>query len=99
MYITALLTSVLLASGLAGRASALRTVASSHCASVCGNTTETTTDDIVCTDADFGTPKGQIFAECLTCQLNSTAIDPGNGDTDLKWLLCMPHPPTPLGER
>ena len=67
---------------------AIRTVPTSECAAKCGNVTETRGTDIVCTDADYGTPTGQVFAECITCQLNSTAVDPATGDTDLKWLLC-----------
>lgn len=74
---------------LAGVGQAIRTVPSSPCAAKCGDITNTTSSEIVCKDADYGTATGQVFAECITCQLGSNATDSSSGDSDLKWLLCM----------
>lgn len=72
---------------LSQTAQAIRAVKNSPCEAKCGDISNTTASDIVCTDADYGTPTGQIFAECITCQLNSTTLDPETGESDLKWLL------------
>ena len=74
---------------MAGLGQAIRTVPTSPCADKCGDITNTTSSEIVCKDADYGTPTGQVFAECITCQLGSNATDPSTGDSDLRWLLCM----------
>jgi hypothetical protein len=68
---------------------AIRAVPSQQCANACGNVTETTSSDIVCSDADFqNTPKGQALQNCLNCQQNSTAYDPNTGESDLGWFIC-----------
>jgi len=67
---------------------AILAVASGKCAGVCGNVTTTQASDIVCTDSDYAnTPTGQAFENCINCEMNSSAVDPYTGDTDLKWLL------------
>jgi hypothetical protein len=68
---------------------AIRAVPSQQCAAACGDVTQTTSSDIVCSDADFqNTPKGQAMQNCLSCQQNSTANDPNTGESDLRWLMC-----------
>lgn len=72
---------------------ALRAVPSGHCAAVCGDVTTTKGTDIVCVDQDYGnTPKGLAFEACISCQMNSTAVDTTTGETDLQWMLCKSHP-------
>jgi hypothetical protein len=68
---------------------AIRAVPSQQCAAACGNVTTTSSNDIVCSDADFqNTPKGQAMQNCLSCQQNSTANDPNTGESDLRWFIC-----------
>ena len=78
----------IVAAGFVGQGAAIRTVPSSPCASLCGDVTSTTGADILCTDADLQTAKGQVFSNCISCQITSKAIDSKTGDTDLKWVLC-----------
>ncbi len=91
MRLTFLRTTILVA-GLAEVARSIRTVENFPCVQKCGNVTDTASDDIVCTEADYGTPTGQRFAKCITCQLGSNTTDLKTGDSDLKWLLCMSQP-------
>jgi hypothetical protein len=83
---------VVLASSMGG-VGAIRTVPSSQCAAICGDTSVTKGSDIVCSDSDYAnTNAGKVFASCITCQMNSTAVDLTTGDTDLKWMLCEYRP-------
>ncbi|KFZ23399.1 hypothetical protein V502_02122 [Pseudogymnoascus sp. VKM F-4520 (FW-2644)] len=77
----------IVAAGFVGQSAAIRAVASSPCASLCGDVTSTTGSDILCTAADLHTNKGQAFSKCVSCQMTSTAMDSKTGDTDLKWVL------------
>ncbi|ELR02471.1 hypothetical protein VC83_07895 [Pseudogymnoascus destructans] len=77
----------IVAAGFVGQSAAIRTVPSSPCASLCGDVTSTTNSEILCTQADLNTTKGQVFSKCISCQMTSTAMDPKTGDTDLKWVL------------
>ncbi|ELR06006.1 hypothetical protein VC83_06886 [Pseudogymnoascus destructans] len=77
----------IVAAGFVGQSAAIRTVPSSPCASLCGDVTSTTNSEILCTQADLNTAKGQVFSKCISCQMASTAMDPKTGDTDLKWVL------------
>ena len=70
--------------------SALRANPQSPCASLCGNISSTSGDEISCYDAAYtDTPTGQQFEACIACEINSTSVDPGTGSTDVQWLLCM----------
>lgn len=71
---------------------ALRAVPFGPCASLCGNTSDTTSDEIVCSDTDYqGTAAGQTAQACISCQLNSTAVDTATNTSDLQWALCRYH--------
>lgn len=68
---------------------AIRAVPSQQCAPACGDVTQTTSNDIVCSVSDMqNTPKGQALMNCLNCQQNSTANDPNTGESDLRWFIC-----------
>lgn len=69
---------------------ALQSLPNSPCAIQCGNDLGSTTGaDIVCNNGDFsGTPAGQTFQSCVTCQLGSTYVDPATKQSDLQWALC-----------
>lgn len=69
--------------------SALQTVAGSPCASICSDAGNLE-DDIVCLDANYQSLRqGRAFQNCVGCQLNSTAVDTANNETDVEWALCM----------
>jgi hypothetical protein len=72
--------------------SALRTVEGSPCTDVCGTTTNTTSDEMACLDADFnstiGTAIGQNFKSCVSCLLASPYQNTTIGETDVDWGLC-----------
>ncbi|RAO71479.1 uncharacterized protein BHQ10_007491 [Talaromyces amestolkiae] len=71
--------------------SALRTVAGSPCTDVCGTTTNTTSDEMACLDADFnstiGTTVGKNFKSCVSCLLSSPYQNTTIGETDVNWGL------------
>lgn len=73
--------------------SALRTVGGSPCTDVCGTTTNTTSDEVACLDADFnstiGTTVGKNFKSCVSCLLASPYQNTTIGETDVNWGLCM----------
>lgn len=73
--------------------SALRTVHGSPCTDVCGTTTNTTSDEMACLDADFnttiGTTVGKNFKSCVSCLLASPYQNTTIGETDVNWGLCM----------
>ena len=69
--------------------SALQSVPDSPCESVCADA-GTLEDDVVCLDADYQSlEQGQAFRKCVSCQLNSTAVDTAKNETDVEWGLCM----------
>lgn len=72
--------------------SALRTVHGSPCTDVCGTTTNTTSDEVACLDADFnstiGTAVGKNFKSCVSCLLSSPYQNTTIGETDVNWGLC-----------
>ena len=66
---------------------ALQSVSGSPCDSVCADA-GTLEDDVVCLDASYQSlDSGRAFQKCVACQLNSTAVDPANNDTDVGWGL------------
>jgi hypothetical protein len=47
-------------------------------------------DDAVCLDAEYkSTPGGRGVQSCVSCLLNSTAVDHTTNVTDVEWGLCM----------
>jgi hypothetical protein len=66
-------------------------VANSQCADLCsGNPHDTLHNDVVCLDNDyFNSADGKAFRKCVACELNSTAVDTANNQTDVEWGLCM----------
>jgi len=83
-------TTFLVACALAPVASGLRSVANSPCADVCSDDTAGTLEDAVtCLDENFGrTTTGANFEKCISCELNSTAVEQGSNETDVEWGLC-----------
>ena len=70
---------------------ALQSVRGSPCDSVCANA-GTLEDDVVCLDANYQSlDSGRAFQKCVACQLNSTAVDTANQETDVQWGLRMTH--------
>lgn len=71
--------------------SALRTVQGSPCTDVCGTTTNTTSAEMACLDADFnstsGTTVGKKFKSCVSCLLASPYQNTTIGETDVDWGL------------
>ena len=63
----------------------------SPCLSMCQEpSTNTTADDIECADTGYNsTDTGIKFRDCVSCQLESTHMDPETGATDVEWGLCM----------
>lgn len=71
---------------------ALRSVSGSPCDSVCADA-GTLEDDVVCLDANYQSlDSGRAFQKCVACQLNSTAVDTANNETDVGWGLRMKYP-------
>jgi len=67
--------------------SALQTVHGSPCESVCSNA-GSLEDDVVCLDANYQSlAPGRAFEACVSCQLNSTAVDTASNETDVEWAL------------
>lgn len=66
-------------------------VPNSPCADLCsGNPQNTLQNNVVCLDGDyFNTTDGQAFRKCVACELNSTAADTANNQSDVAWGLCM----------
>lgn len=69
----------------------LRTAPSSPCEDVCsGQSTNTTSKDIVCLDSQYDTTStGSHFEECVDCQLRSNYTDAASGESDVSWGICM----------
>ena len=71
--------------------SALQSVPGSPCESVCSDA-GTLQDDVVCLDANYQSlAPGRAFQKCVACQLNSTAVDTANNDTDVGYGLRRTH--------
>jgi hypothetical protein len=88
-FSTSFATTAFLALLLPNLAVALKAVPSAQCSSVCGNISATTQEEIVCNDFDLSNKdQGKVFQACIKCQMNSTAVDPGTGETDLHWMIC-----------
>lgn len=55
--------------------------------------TKTNSSDLVCNDYEYdgsnSTEVGRRFKDCLTCELNSTAMDADSNEDDVYWALCM----------
>ncbi len=72
---------------------ALQSVPGSPCESVCLDA-GTLEEDVVCLDANYQSlDNGRAFQKCVACQLNSTALDTGNNETDVEYGLRMTHFP------
>ena len=73
-------------------ATALQTVPGSPCQSTCAQAGNLQ-DNVVCLDADYGESEtGRLYRECVSCQLNSTAIDTGKNETDVEFALSRNMP-------
>ena len=72
--------------------SAYYVVANSNCTSFCkGGTLEPTasSNNASCTDLEYNvTYTGVTFRQCVSCELNSDAVDPQTGQTNLGWAFC-----------
>lgn len=76
--------------------SALQVTPNSPCAQVCmdspgldvsdPNSSTTTTSDIPCLDAEYSSPKGTKFRDCMSCLQTSTFSQ--GSESDIKWFLC-----------
>ncbi|ETI29122.1 hypothetical protein G647_01575 [Cladophialophora carrionii CBS 160.54] len=67
--------------------SALQSVPGSPCESVCSDA-GTLENDVVCLDANYQSlSSGRGFQKCVACQLNSTAVDTVNNNTDVEYGL------------
>lgn len=76
----------------------------SKCFSVCANDISSSSNiadgkyswtigsDVVCEDYQLAGPnstvQGRKWKECLTCELNSTAVDAPSKENELYWVLC-----------
>ncbi|KAG9785202.1 hypothetical protein KCU88_g2564, partial [Aureobasidium melanogenum] len=66
---------------------ALQSVPGSPCESVC-SVAGSLEDDVICLDADYKSlDNGRKLQKCVACQLNSTAVDTSNNETDVGWAL------------
>ena len=76
------------------RALALYVVPGSNCTSVCSSAYtayNTNGSDIVCHDRDYNsTVVGEAFQDCVSCEIQSPAINPYTVQTDVGWALCKP---------
>jgi hypothetical protein len=72
-------------------AHAILVAPSSQCAVQCGNVlSSTTSSDLTCSDSAYASSvTGQTFESCISCELNSTYVDPITKQSDLQWLLCV----------
>ncbi|KAJ3558868.1 hypothetical protein NPX13_g9628 [Xylaria arbuscula] len=77
-------------SALAHRTGAVLVAQHSPCETSCGNVLDsTTTDQIVCNDADYGTSAGKVLQSCVTCESTSSYTITGQGqpESDLQAML------------
>jgi hypothetical protein len=82
---------LLLCALLTASACAILVAPSSQCAVQCGNVlTSTSGSDLTCSDSVYASSVvGQTFESCITCELNSTYVDPVTKLSDLQALLCV----------
>ncbi|KAI1310181.1 hypothetical protein F5Y03DRAFT_347174 [Xylaria venustula] len=76
-------------SALAPGTHAVFVTPNSPCATNCGNVPQTTVDQIVCNDADYGTTSGKVFQSCVTCE-STSSYETNDGDeteSDLQAML------------
>ncbi|KIW72245.1 hypothetical protein PV04_00453 [Phialophora macrospora] len=67
--------------------SAIQSVPGSPCEAVCSDA-GTLENDVVCLDANYQSlSSGRAFQKCVACQLNSTAVDTVNNNTDVEFGL------------
>ena len=75
---------------LAGTASVANAIAASDgspCSSSCGNVLDATTgEDIICDQAEYAEDVGEVFQDCVECQLQSGYQKSTESDT--QWALC-----------
>ncbi|KFY10482.1 hypothetical protein V492_05002 [Pseudogymnoascus sp. VKM F-4246] len=64
--------------GFVGQSAAIRTVPSSPCASLCGDVTSTTGSDILCTEADLNSAKGQQLSPNVSTYDYCPGMPPGD---------------------
>ncbi|KAK2752601.1 hypothetical protein FQN55_006714 [Onygenales sp. PD_40] len=67
--------------------SGLRVTAGSPCENVCGNTANTTGDEIVCNDYQYDSLPGSQFKDCVSCSLESSYFNSKSEESDPKWGL------------
>lgn len=90
---TARLSSIFICLGLiASNVAALQYVRGSNCTASCAEgdaAPATQGKDIVCSDSDFNnSATGSAFQACVSCELQSQALDQKTGQTDVGWALC-----------
>lgn len=74
---------------LVPRVSALNFVAGGPCESVCSDDVAgAVSEDVRCLDSEFNVTPASYLKTCVSCQLNSTAVDPVTKATDVEWGLC-----------
>ncbi|TGJ80897.1 hypothetical protein E0Z10_g7858 [Xylaria hypoxylon] len=81
---------VIVAFALAHTAQAVFVAHNSPCSVNCGNVLDSTTSDqIVCYDANYGTTAGKVFESCVTCESTSpyTTTDGNETESDLQAML------------
>lgn len=85
-----------------GHLSAFYVVPGSNCTDACSSAfTAYTTNgsDIVCHDTDYNsTTIGEAFQICVSCEIQSPALNPYTVQTDVGWALCkckLSCPPRP----
>ena len=73
-------------------ANALEVVAGSNCTSHCLSSLtaySTNGSDVACHDSDYNTTvSGGTFQECVSCELESQAIDSQPDQSNLGWAFC-----------
>ena len=71
---------------------ALYVVPGSNCTDACSSAFtaySTNGSDIVCHDTDYNsTTIGEAFQTCVSCEIQSPAINPYTVQTDVGWALC-----------
>jgi len=79
---------LLLITALAPAVDGLQALVSSPCAVSCGNILGSTSgDELTCFDDSYGTTKGLVFQNCISCLVSSKYVDPISKQTDLQWAL------------
>ena len=75
-----------------GHISALFVVPGSNCTAACSSSLtafSTNGSDVVCHDTDYNsTAVGEAFRECISCEIQSPALNTYTVQTDIGWALC-----------